>query len=238
MTEPISSRAPALVSKPVWDLPLRLFHWLMALVAIAAFVTAELGGNWMVHHGRLGVLMCGLIAFRLTWGLIGTRTARFVSFVRGPGAILAYLRGRWLGIGHNPLGALSVLALLGAFGLQALGGLFSYDDIAFEGPLRDLVSRDFSGWVSGLHRDMYWVLIGLVAVHLMAIAFYRVVHRDNLVSPMLTGRKALPPDVSGNDAVRRGALVVALVVAAGAMIVASGVWISAPPPPPAPLPAW
>ena len=99
----------------LWDLPTRLFHWLLAALVTAAFVTGLTGGNAMVWHGRLGLLILGLLTFRLVWGLVGSTYARFVQFVPGPKTMLTYLRGGWQGMGHNPLGALSVLALLGHF---------------------------------------------------------------------------------------------------------------------------
>ena len=173
----------------VWDLPVRLFHWLTVVVVAAAIFTGLNGGNMMVHHERLGLILIGLISFRLAWGVLGSDTARFTRFVRGPAAIVAYLRGHWRGIGHNPLGALSVLALLGLFGFQALSGLFASDDIAFSGPLRSLVDASFSSWITSVHRDMLWVMAALVAVHVGAILFYARVKKDNLVKPMITGWK-------------------------------------------------
>ena len=143
----------------VWDLPLRLFHWLLAAAVIAAMLTGQVGGNLMVWHGRLGILIAGLLGFRLAWGIVGSTHSRFASFVRGPAAIIAYLRGHWHGLGHNPLGALSVLGLLTVLGLQAGGGLFANDDIAFQGPLYGLVSKDTSDWMTGLHRKGFSVMM-------------------------------------------------------------------------------
>ncbi len=222
----------------VWDLPVRLFHWLTVVVVAAAIFTGLNGGNMMVHHERLGLILVGLISFRLAWGVLGSDTARFTRFVRGPAAIVAYLRGHWRGIGHNPLGALSVLALLGLFGFQALSGLFASDDIAFSGPLRSLVDASFSSWITSVHRDMLWVMAALVAVHVGAILFYARVKKDNLVKPMITGWK----DVDDGEAQSTHgggwlAFVVALAVALFAVWVASG-GLLPPPPPPAPVPAW
>lgn len=148
----------------VWDLPLRLFHWLLAAAVIAAMLTGQVGGNLMVWHGRLGILIAGLLGFRLAWGIVGSTHSRFASFVRGPAAIIAYLRGHWHGLGHNPLGALSVLGLLTVLGLQAGGGLFANDDIAFQGPLYGLVSKDTSDWMTGLHRKGFWLVLALVGL--------------------------------------------------------------------------
>jgi len=224
----------------IWDLPLRLFHWALALAVTGAMVSGQIGGNLMIWHGRLGILIAGLLGFRLAWGLVGSTHARFASFVRGPGAILAYLRGEWRGLGHNPLGALSVLGMLTALGLQTAGGLFGNDDIAFQGPLYTLVSKDTSDWLSGLHRKGFWLILLLVLTHLGAIVFYLRVHQDNLVRPMITGRKpvanpdGLVPAQGGGIA----ALILAIGIGVGTGYAASGAWQPPPPPEPAAAPAW
>lgn len=225
----------------VWDLPLRLFHWLLVAAIVAAVATGLLGGNLMDWHGRVGVLIAGLIGFRLAWGLIGSTHSRFVSFVRGPAAIGAYLRGHWHGLGHNPLGALSVLGLLGVIGLQTAGGLFGNDDIAFQGPLYGLVSKDTSDWLTGLHRKGFWLVLLLVGLHLAAIAFYTRVKHEQLVGPMITGRKRIAATTAAVEPRGGGwiALALALAVGVGTAWVASGRW-QAPPSAPAPAaaPAW
>lgn len=227
----------------LWDWPVRLSHWLLVLGVIAAYITAELGGNWIDWHGRIGLALIGVLTFRVCWGLWGSPTARFARFVRGPSAIAAYLRGHWQGIGHNPLGALSVLALLGAFLLQAKLGLFSNDDIAFNGPLYPLVSKEDSDWLTGIHRSLYWWLIALVGIHLAAILYYRFGKRENLVGPMLHGRKEVPAERVTEVQSRRPrwlwwlGLMMAIAVALGVVALAAGMAIP-PPPPPLPTPAW
>lgn len=192
----------------VWDLPTRLFHWSLAGLVIGAFVTAKLGGGAMVWHGRLGLAIIGLLAFRLAWGVVGSTYARFGQFVRGPAAIRAYLRGEWQGLGHNPLGALSVLALLGVLTLQAASGLFANDDIAFSGYLAPLVDSHLSGDLTGIHHLLEKVLMALVALHVGAILFYTRVKKQSLVRPMLTGWTEGDPAQSA-----RGGGVVALAMA-------------------------
>ena len=222
----------------VWDLPLRLFHWTLAALVVAAVVSVKIGGNAMVWHGRFGQLIVGLIVFRIVWGLIGSRTARFASFVRGPGAIRDYLAGRWAGVGHNPMGALSALALIGLIAFQAGSGLFAHDDVAFSGPMAPMVSGDTVSLLSGWHRLTEWWIYGLVALHVAAVLHHTLVKKDRLVGPLITGRKAVPAD----DARYReneggGALcfVVALAVAVLAVWATSGVLNPPPPPPPADL---
>ncbi|ENO76064.1 cytochrome b/b6 domain-containing protein [Thauera sp. 63] len=225
----------------VWDLPTRIFHWLLAILVVAAFVTGWLGGNLIEWHGRAGIAITGLLAFRLVWGFIGSTYARFADFVPGPAHIWAHIRGEWNGLGHNPFGALSVLALLGILIFQAVSGLVSNDDIAFEGPLYALVSKDTSDWLSSLHRLNFWVIIALVAAHVGAILYYLHAKKDNLVKPMIVGTK----DVSDPDArAAQGggvlAFVVALAIALTVVWAANG-GLLPPPPPPAPAeatPAW
>jgi len=222
----------------VWDLPTRVFHWVLFLAVSAAVVTGLQGGNWMVWHGRLGLLIIGLLAFRLVWGLVGSTYARFSQFVPTPGRVLAYLRGQWHGLGHNPLGALSVLALLALLSWQSISGLFSNDDIAFDGPLYDLVSKTTSDWLTGLHRQGLWLILALVALHVLAVLFYRFGRGKDLITPMLTGTKAT--DEPGAEPARGGGLLafaVALVIAIAAVWVADG-GLLPPPPPPPPPPAW
>jgi cytochrome b len=132
----------------------------------------------------------GLLVFRLVWGFAGSTYARFSQFIRGPGAIRDYLQGRWQGEGHNPLGALSVLALLATLILLVATGLFANDDIAFEGPLYALVGKELSDRVVGIHRLIEPLIMLLVFAHLAAIVFYTRVKKQDLVKPMVTGWKA------------------------------------------------
>jgi len=214
----------------LWDLPTRLFHWSLALAVAAASVSGQLGGGLMSWHGRIGLLIVGLVAFRLAWGLVGSTYARFRQFFPTPGAVRAYLRGDWRGEGHNPVAALSVLGLLGLLAAQVASGLFSNDDIAFTGPLYDLAGKALSNRLTAVHHLLSKVLYLLVALHLGAIAFYGLVRGQNLLRPMLTGRK----DGQGEPAQGGGimALAVALAVAAMAVHGAGGGWMRPPPAPP------
>jgi cytochrome b len=201
------------VTIQVWDLPLRLFHWLLALSVVSAIVTGELGGNLIDWHGRIGVLVLGLLVFRIIWGFVGSTHARFANFFPTPAKIAAYFKGQWQGHGHNPLGALSVIALLGVLAALVGTGLFANDDIAFNGPLFNLVSKSLSDKLSGLHSLSFNVLTALIALHIAAIIFYVRVKKHNLVAPMLTGKKVVPIDRAitvSNAGVRR--LLVALMI--------------------------
>lgn len=205
----------------VWDLPTRLTHWLLFLLVTAAIVTGLSGGNLMEWHGRIGLGILGLLTFRLIWGVIGSTYARFHQFVRGPAAIRAYLRGDWRGVGHNPLGALSVLALLGALLLQTASGLIANDDIAFNGPLYPLVTSALSGQASALHREFFWLISGLVGLHLGAVLFYTLGRGTSLIRPMLTG--CVVVDDSAVPAATGGGWLALIIAIAGAALV---VWLA------------
>jgi cytochrome b len=176
----------------IWDLPTRLFHWLLAGCVVASFVTAKIGGNAMALHFRLGYVVLTLVLFRIVWGLVGGRWSRFSSFVRTPAALWRYLRrdhrpGDWFDVGHNPLGALSVLAMLMFIAAQVGTGLFADDEIANSGPLVRLVSGATSMLLTTYHKAIgQWVLLSLVILHLLAVAFYAV-RGKNLLRPMIGG---------------------------------------------------
>ena len=205
------------VSIKIWDLPLRLFHWLMATAVLAAVVSGKLGGNLIDWHGRIGLLLLGLLVFRVVWGFIGSTHARFTSFFPTPTRITAYLKGQWQGIGHNPLGALSALALLATLAALVTTGLFANDDIAFQGPLFTLISKEVSNKLSSWHAFAFDALIVLVPLHLAAIVYYAYVKKYNLVGPMLTGKKIVPKahavELSGGG-LRRFAAALTLAVVA------------------------
>jgi cytochrome b len=185
----------------IWDLPVRLTHWSFAFLVPAMWWTAE-NSQWALHK-RFGVTLLGLLVFRLLWGFLGTRTARFASFVKGPQAVIAYLRGNAgaaaAKVGHNPLGALSVLALLGVMLVQVSTGLFAGDPYdGATGPLNPLVGVMTADAITEWHEWFYWVVIGMVALHLAAIAFYAGVRQNDLVGPMISGSKLIREDVEPN----------------------------------------
>jgi cytochrome b len=176
----------------VWDLPTRLFHWLLVAAIIGSFVSVKLGGNAMIWHGRFGFLVLTLLIFRLLWGFFGPTHARFKHFVKGPRAVMQTLRGQYPEtIGHSPLGALSVLAILLLFLTQALLGLLTSDEIFYDGPFVRHVSNQTVEWATRLHRLNEWLLLGLIGLHLSAIGFYAWVKKKNLVGAMITGDKPL-----------------------------------------------
>lgn len=205
----------------VWDAPTRLFHWVLALCFVGLIVTSQVGGAAMLWHFRFGYGVLTLLLFRLVWGLQGGYWSRFSSFVVGPKAIWHYLRG-WGqphdGVGHNPLGALSVLAMLVFLALQVASGLMSDDEIASAGPLTPFVSSTWVGNATYYHKDIgKFILLGLVILHLGAIAFHYFRKHENLVKPMITGDKVLNfPAHSARDTwpERRRGMLIFLVCAA------------------------
>lgn len=181
---------------PVWDLPTRLFHWILVALMIVQWLTAESDGA-MQYHVWGGYAVLTLVLFRLIWGFAGSETARFSHFVRGPGAALDYVKALLRGetplyLGHNPMGGWSILALLTLLLIQAGTGLFANDDITFDGPLSGWVSRSMSNWLTTVHKVNFNLLLLVIAAHISAVLFYLLVKRENLIHPMLSGRKHLP----------------------------------------------
>lgn len=206
----------------IWDLPTRAFHWLLVVLVPLQWWTAK--QEMMDLHIMLGQVVLCLILFRLFWGLIGSSTARFAGFVRGPRKMLAYLRGRLPpAIGHNPVGALSVLAMLLLLMVQVGLGLFASDDDGlYSGPLAYLVSEDASETLAERHEQMFNVLLVFIGLHLAAILYYLFVKRENLAAPMVTGSR----EGKAGEAPMAAAPAWRFLIAAGAAIGLTW-WISA-----------
>lgn len=178
----------------VWDLPTRLFHWLLVIFVLISYSTAKLGGNAMPYHLISGYGILALLLFRVAWGFVGSRPSRFSSFVRGPATVFRHAAGlmsrRSPGyLGHNPLGGWSVMAMLLVLLIQAATGLFANDDIFTEGPMAVHVSKAASDWLTRIHRLNSDVIVMLVSLHVAAVVFYLLVKRENLITPMITGIK-------------------------------------------------
>lgn len=211
----------------VWDLPTRLFHWVLVLTIVASIVSAKIGGNAMLWHMRLGYVVFTLLAFRVVWGFIGGRWSRFAAFVYSPAALVQYLRRAsppqaFHDVGHSPLGALSVFALLGILAVQVATGLFADDEIATTGPLVRFVSGATSSLLTSWHKAWgQWFVIALAVLHILAVMAYRFAQGRDLVGPMIRGDKLL---AAGVPAARDGArerIVALVIVAACAMAVAA-----------------
>jgi len=207
----------------IWDLPTRLFHWALAICCVGLFVTGKMGGSAMSWHFGFGYAVASLLLFRLIWGLFGGRWSRFSAFSYPPRAVLAYLRGQapaGHAIGHNPLGAQAVFAMLLVLLAQVGSGLFSEDRGEVFGPLSALVSQASVRLATGYHKNVgQRLLLALVLLHLAAIAWHHLRRKNKLVKPMVTGDKLLPGQVepSRDDAVSRFAAAVVLAASAGAV---------------------
>ena len=177
-------------SRLVWDVPVRVTHWVLVLAVAGCWATHYAGIEWFTWHRRLGYVVLVLVAFRILWGFVGTRHARFRSFVRGPRAIVAYLRGRAaVPAGHNPLGALGVLAFLALLLVKASSGLFANDEIMNTGPFYGWIAPELSNRITSLHRASSGCLLALIVLHVAAVAWHVVARRQPLVRAMVTGRK-------------------------------------------------
>lgn len=220
----MSVQAVPPASLRVWDLPTRVFHWALMLCVVGCVVTVKVGGDLMAWHLRLGYAALALLIFRFVWGWVGARYARFSSFPPSVPAALAYLRGQAAPRpGHNPLGAFSVYALLLVLIAQATTGLFTSDDIMWDGPLRAAVSDSLSGALSTLHRANEGVLLALVALHVGAVVFYGKVKKHPLVKAMITGDQpaaAFPAAVPARDDAALRLAGFALMAAAAAVVAA------------------
>lgn len=213
MAEP--SAAPRARTIEVWDLPVRLFHWALVLLLVSQIVTASIGGNAMEYHKLGGYSILTLVLFRILWGFVGGHHARFADFVRGPRAAIAYarelLRGRHRAyLGHNPLGAWSVLLMLLSLLVQTVSGLFADDEIMTTGPLEKYVSDDTSSLLTAIHEINAGVLVVLILVHVVAVIYYLLRWKDNLTGPMITGKKLWAgeaPRAAGGAALWRALLI-------------------------------
>lgn len=201
----------------IWDWPVRVTHWSFVVLVPAMYFTAE-NSEWGWHI-RIGHVLLALLVFRLLWGFIGTDTARFASFVKGPGAVLGYLRGAYdysANKGHSPLAALSVLALLGVMLAQVGMGLFAGDPYdGATGPLNSLVGVMTADTITETHEWFYWVIFGMIALHLAAIGVIGAMHATNLIGPMVGGKGERTPAVEPNQPTPLGRALGALAVSAG-----------------------
>lgn len=208
----------------VWDLPLRLTHWALVVSVAGAWATHYAGAEWFAWHRRLGYVTLVLVLFRLVWGFVGTRHARFAGFLRGPAVVLAYVRGggRDPTPGHNPLGAWSVVAMLAVLLVQAGTGLAANDEIANAGPFYGWTTQDLSNRITSVHEFNSNLVLGLVALHLVAVAWYSRARRLPLVRAMVSGRKdaALVAARDAIDSSRTGLAIVIAALIAGALAIA------------------
>ncbi|HZP66517.1 MAG TPA: cytochrome b/b6 domain-containing protein [Rudaea sp.] len=210
----------------VWDLPTRLFHWILTVLLVMQYATASFGVLDMRWHVYLGYATLALVLFRVLWGFFGSPTSRFAAFVRGPAAVLGYLRAvlstnPQRSIGHNPAGGWAVLALLGCVVLQGVSGLFARDFAGNAGALAAHVSERTVRFMSEVHEWNQNLLLILVAIHIVAVMLYLVLGNDNLILPMITGRKTIVGKEPEQASPTRALALLAIAVAAVAALVFS-----------------
>lgn len=202
------ARRPVLV----WDAPVRLFHWLAVVLVTAAYVTLKL--NWIDWHVRIGEALLALVIFRLLWGVFGSETARFRSFVASPAAALRHLRHLFrrepdVQVGHNAAGGWMVLLLLALLLILTLSGLYVNNEIADEGPLSEVVPSWLANAIATLHGLAWDVLLAAIALHVLVIALYAIAKGHDLLRPMLNGYKVLPASI---DSPRQTSTLLALLL--------------------------
>ena len=196
----------------IWDLPTRLFHWLLVASIVFLWYSAEIDDNLIDWHAKTGYFVLGLVIFRVLWGLVGTFHARFVNFIPSFASLKHYSTNSVKTPGHNPLGALMVIAMLVILLVQAVSGLFISDDIFTQGPYFGVLDKEWENTMNWLHHNNITLLWFAIAFHVAAIVFYRVKKKHNLVKPMLTGKKSAE-DVKESDAIPHSKLLLALVIA-------------------------
>ena len=221
MTKP----ATHLISAPVWDGFVRVFHWSLVTLFAVSVASGKVGGEWIDWHMKSGYAILALVTFRLMWGFVGGEYARYVSFLTGPIRALKFAKGL-LGkthvhvIGHNPVGGWMVMVLLLLLAMQATLGLFSNDEIATTGPLARYVSDATSITLMGRHRTIGNILLALVGIHIAAVLFHVIVKKENLIRAMFSGKKALPPALASEaNAARKASTPLGFVVISVAIAV-------------------
>ena len=223
-TTPAPAPTTELVRMPVWDWPVRVVHWAMVLCLLSLVITGLVKGDAMPWHMGFGRVLLGLVVFRILWGFVGSGNARFGAFVRGPRAAVRYLRSRFhppheIHVTHNPAGGWMVVLLLAAMLAQAVLGLYTNDDVLWDGPLAQSVSKDASDLASSIHRRLAWVVVALASLHIVAVVVYLTAFRENLVTAMVCGSKRLPPGYGSPDAARAStANAIALMIACGVAV--------------------
>lgn len=207
----------------VWDLPTRLFHWSLAACIVGLVITGYTGGSAMNWHARIGYAVLTLLLFRLVWGVVGGRWSRFSSFLYSPGSVVNYLRGRPHPdhlIGHNPLGAGSVFAMLAALLAQVATGLVGDDEISFTGPLNRFVQGSKGLAATWYHKQVgQWIVVGLVLLHIAAVLYYLFRRKDNLIRAMVDGDKTLEREApESRDTAGTRLLALAVLAGCGAAV--------------------
>jgi len=201
----------------VWDLPLRLFHWLFAFSILASWYTSEQEGEMVELHMQLGYFILGLVIFRILWGFWGTKYSRFSQFWPTPSKIVRYIQALKTGkqphyAGHNPLGSLMVFLMLILILLQAVSGLFINDDIFSSGPYYGTLGKELENVMKFIHHNFFDIMLIAIFTHVFVIAYYRIKKKLDLVTPMITGKKSVNT-IDKNEAIEHSKVIIALIIA-------------------------
>ena len=197
----------------IWDLPLRIFHWSFAATILGSWYTAEQGDDLIDIHMQLGFVALALIVFRILWGVVGPKHARFAQFIPSPKRLINYVRNpNSKTPGHNPMGALMVVLMIVLISLQAVSGLFINDDVYSSGPYYGSISNDLEKIMLFIHHNVFDFMIAAIVLHIAAITFYWRVKKDNLVVPMITGKKTAE-QVNASDAIPHSKILLGCIIA-------------------------
>ena len=208
----------------VWDLPTRIFHWAFAVLVVFSFATGKVGGGWMEWHLKSGYVILALLLFRLAWGFVGSGTARFARFVRGPRAAVEFaretLRGRHpFTDGHNPMGGWMVMFMLAVLILQTATGLFADDEIATQGPFAAKVSNTLVARMTTIHKFNEWAIVAAVSLHALAVATYQWGLKVDLLGPMVHGWKHVPAGLRPVETAHASSILALLIATIAAALV-------------------
>jgi len=196
----------------IWDLPLRIFHWSFASAIFFSWYSGEQGSDYIDYHLQSGYFILTLLCFRIVWGFIGPKHARFSQFIPSPTKLIHYITtSKTESVGHNPLGALMVLVMLLLVTIQAVSGLFINDDVFTSGPYYASVSVSFSNTMNYLHHNIFNLILLSIALHLAAIFYYQKIKKQDLMTPMLTGKKLLAHNFD-NVAINNSKLLLAFIL--------------------------
>ena len=229
-----SEKTPNAKTVKIWDLPVRIFHWSLVILFVAAYVTNSLGSEYFTYHLWTGYAMIVLVSFRILWGLVGTYHARFINFIRNPITTTKYAvsflkKTEKHYAGHNPLGAIMVVILLLGILVQAVTGLFTNDEILNVGPLYAYVTDELSLKLTSLHRQIFYWILGAIVLHILAVAFHVWFKRDNIIKAMFTGKKNAE-GLEGEPTIKSSRIWLAIIIVVALALVLAWVISSAPVP--------
>lgn len=236
MTEP-DEKIPHTMANPttlkVWDLPVRIFHWLLVVLFIAAYITNYLGANYFSYHVWCGYAIIILVSFRIIWGFVGTYHARFVHFIRNPIATIKYALNTLKGTekhytGHNPLGAVMVVVLLLGSLAQGITGLFTNDEILNVGPLYAYVADELSLKITSIHRQLFYWILGAIALHIVAVLVHQFLKRDNIIAAMFKGTKIKKDNAEDQTSISSSKIGLALVIVIALSLLLAWIILHAP----------